>query len=48
MSAKTERAIVIGAALFVLLSAMIAPPIAAGLAVLFLVALGGYKLLKKA
>jgi hypothetical protein len=48
MSARTESAIVIAAALFVLLSAMIAPPVAAGLAVLFLVALAGYKLLKKA
>ena len=48
MSAGTERAIVIAAALLVLLSAMMAPPAAAGLAALSLVALAGYKLLKKA
>jgi hypothetical protein len=48
MSPKTEGAIVIAAAVFVLLSAIIAPPFAAGLAVLFLVALAGYKFLKKA
>ncbi len=44
ISNKTEGVIAFVAAFFVLLSAMFAPPISAGLAVFFLVILAVYKL----
>ena len=44
ISNKTEGVIAFVAAFFVLLSAMVAPPISAGLAVFFLVILAIYKL----
>ena len=47
MNAKTEGGIAVLAALFVMISAMISPLVSAGLAVLFLLGLGGYKLLRK-
>ena len=47
MDTKTEGTLAIVAALLVLLSAMIAPPISAGLAIVFLLGAAGYKLLRK-
>ena len=44
MSNKTEGIIAFVAAFFVLISALFAPPISAGLAVFFLVILAVYKL----
>jgi len=44
MSNKTEGMIAISAAFFVLLSAMLDPKISAALAIVFLLALAGYKL----
>jgi len=44
MSNKTEATIAILTAFFVLLSAMLDPRISAGLAIVFLVVLAGYKL----
>ena len=46
MSNKTEGIIAFIAALFVLLTTMLAPPVSAGLAVCFLVMLAVYKLYK--
>jgi hypothetical protein len=46
MSSKTEGIVALVVAFFVLLSAMFAPPISAGLAVFFLVILAAYKLYK--
>jgi uncharacterized membrane protein len=46
MSNKTKVIIAFVAAFFVLLSAMLAPPISAGLAICFLVILAVYKLYK--
>lgn len=43
MSARTEAAIAFAAAIFVLMSAMIEPRVSAGLAVVFLLALAGYR-----
>ena len=44
ISNKTEGIIAFVAALFVLISALLAPPISAGLAVFFLIVLAVYKL----
>ena len=44
MNAKTEGSLAIIAALFVLVSAMMAPLVSAGLAVVFLLCLAGNKL----
>jgi hypothetical protein len=48
MNSRTEGTLAIAAALFVLLSALISPPVAAGLAILFLLGLAAYKILNKA
>jgi hypothetical protein len=48
MNARMEGTLAVVAALFVLVSAMISPPVSAGLAVVFLLGLAGYKILKKA
>jgi hypothetical protein len=48
MNSRTEGPLAIAAALFVLLSALISPPVAAGLAILFLLGLAAYKILNRA
>jgi hypothetical protein len=47
MNARTEGAIAIAAALFVLFSAMLSPPISVVVSVVALGALGIYKFVKK-
>ena len=48
MTPKTEATFAIVAALLVLFSAMISPPVSAGVAVLCLLAIAAYKLFQRA